>query len=176
VLAISKAFPRAKIGRPRITRAIMPELIVNSLFGTRHEESILAFGQDFSISDIVFVTFEPNHFFMRAMAGDGDVLGVRISYEIPTQDQAKQYSIGMSYSFNCRTSPESFLNLMNAKRGCPDYELWKLASPSTLSARLSECVSTVGVPSPMPEAVVSRWKEWKRRECAMDLFSGNRRS
>ncbi len=133
VLAISKAFPRTKIGRPGIARAITAEFITMGLFPGPHTESILTFGAKSSINDIVFVTFESNHFFMRVMAGgsdDADIIAIRVSYEIPVQGMTRRYNVGRSFSFSCHASPESFLDLTNSRSGCPDSESWKLASPT----------------------------------------------
>ena len=175
MIAASKAFPQMKVGRPQILRKITAEFITSDLFGERHEESILTLASDFSISDLVFVTFEPTHYFIRSLAGDGDTLGVRVSYEISVQDKVRQYQVGMSFAFNCRTYPDSFLDLMLSRNGCPDYELWRLASPGTLADRLSECGSRADSPSSVPESFLNRWKEWKRRDCAITLFSSHRR-
>ncbi|MGJ4924819.1 hypothetical protein ACQR1H_31210 [Bradyrhizobium sp. HKCCYLRH2015] len=173
---VAKAYPLAKVGRPKLTRPITAELGVAGPFSNGHRESILALGLDFSVSDIAFVTFEPTQLFMRLPFNDGpDLLFVRVAYEIPYGNGGKQYAIATSFSPNCRTSPGSFLDLMYARYGCPDAESWKFASPNSLLNELvADCVAKADVPSSMPEAVLSRLKEWRRKNCVITLFSGRR--
>lgn len=136
-LAVSKAYPQAKVGRPKTTRMITAEFIIGSIFGERHKEPIVKLGPDFSVGYIAFVTFEPTQLFMRLpFNSDADVAALRVTYDIPFENAVRQFQVGMSFSFNCHTSPRTFLDLTNATYGCPDCESWKLPPPLDVEGRL----------------------------------------
>lgn len=168
---VSKAFPGAKIGRPRVSSNLVAKFVAPELFVGNSDAAVNA-GLNPSISDLIRVTAQLKAIALPIMRSDSQMAVVQVEYELPLSDGIRRYSTGITMSFNCNKSPESFFDVLNLRHGCPGSE-WDHSRVVEFSDRVLECLSKASM-SDAPPTLRDRLIDWTRRDCIASLLAGSR--